>query len=412
MLLNTGILLMTRDFARRLMLAIAMMLSVAGCAINYSIKPELLPAAPASAMVEQWPLAVGLYIPASVRNHEFTEGRARVQAGAELASTFGWALSQKFARVVELDASPQKAGIPKGLAGAVELANVSLNKYPSLAHEEFVYDIVFYSTGGEGINEWLLVSHVGGSNIWDIERSSPSASLQSIGTSLSYAIRNQTAMFLVGLEDQPAVKYWLEAAHIRPAKGRPFIATSPDIAPEANGVMILPDLDTWRYTDNSSAMDCVGKRLRVSSPPVEIVLTDSVRNEFYPWLEPSTAPKSIDSLRTWLSEPAIKEKMRRIGIRYLLSVQGGTSTSIPGGGIFCAPNGCIGFAYGSHESSFTATIVDLQSEEQPREVTSRETSGVYVPAFMLPIPFLAPTEAAACERLAKDIHAVILKSRQ
>ena len=303
---------------------------------------------------------------------------------------------------------PSVDQLPVGLVGVVELSDVS----PKHAGVMASYEINFYSSGGAKTGSWSLN---GASFIWDMEGSSLSP-LHSVGTDLTYVIRDLTASFMVELPRQESVKRWLEHANIRPAEIRPSLKVQPAKPQNSNKVMILPTLPLWRYTDHATAMECVGNRLRAYSPPIEIVLAENVRFDFFPWLEPSTAPTTVEGLRTLILQPAIEQKMRGLGVRYLLSIQGGSSTSIPGGGILCGAGfgagGCFGFAYGSHESSFAASIVDLQSEEPPREVLSKETSGVYVPAFVLPIPFLAPTEAVACERLAKDIHSVISKRWQ
>jgi hypothetical protein len=394
-------------------LVVAYFLLMGGCAITYNVNPELLPDTKGAALVQQLPLAVGVYIPHSVRSREFSKGTGHVQVGHALATTFEWALSQLFSKVVILNSTPSNAAIQSGLAGAIELANVSLSEN----QDSFVYEIIFYSPTGEKIDTWSLAGNMGNTALWDIESSSLSASMQSIGTGTSYGIRNQTAQFMLELPSQGAVKNWCQDAKIASTPLKPFIG-NPLNRPARNNwrTMILPELISWRYTDHAKAMECVGNHLRIYDPPVEIVLAESIRLDFFPWLEPSTAPKTIGELRTLLQQPAMEQKLHELGIRYLLSIQGGTYTTIPGGGILCGAGmgggGCFGFAFGTRDSSFTATIVDLQSEEQPREISSKESSGVYVPAFGIPIPLLAPTEASACEHLAKDIHAVISKSRQ
>lgn len=361
-------------------------------------------------MVPQWPLAVGLYISPQVRSSEFSREAARVEVGSALASTFQWAVSQLFATVVVLDSQPNAKNIPGGLVGAIELTDVDLHE----GDAPIGYDIKFYSAKGNSTDTYSLI---GTSSLWDGQRSSVSATFQTIGTALSYGIRNQTAKLLVELPKQNSVKHWLEDAGIRQTPLRPFRFRSPsNTQTGGERVMILPDLSSWRYTDNVKAMDCVGNRLRAYHPPVDVVVMDNViRLEFFPWLEPSTGPSSIEDLRAWLSEPAVGEKIRELRIRYLMTFEGGTEMAIPGGGILCGGGGpgagCFGFAWGTRNSSFSATILDLHGRTLPKEVVSTQSSGVYVPSFVVPIPFLAPTESVACERLAHDLYEVITKRR-
>jgi hypothetical protein len=268
------------------------------------------------------------------------------------------------------------------------------------------YEIGFYSGQGDRAGSWSLV---GAAPLWDVERSSLSANIHTVGTELSYGIRDQTAKLIVELPLQNAVKRWLETAGVHETQLLPFRSRQSGTTQGVGKVLLLPDLYTWRYTDNVKPMECAGDRLRSYQPPIDVVAVDnSVRWEFFPWLEPSTAPKSSEALREWLSYPAVQDKMRELGVRYLLSFHGGTKTETPGGGIFCGGGygggGCLGYAWGKRESAFDANLIELRDPATAVELSARESSGVYIPAFILPIPFLAPTESVACDRLARDIY--------
>ena len=390
-------------------LIIALCSGLAGCAFNYSINPELLPAPEASALVQPWPLTVGAYVSPQVRTQDFNYGGAHVAAGQALTSSFQWALSKLFATVVMLEQPPAAGELGPGLAGVIELSRVEHNQ-PSAPIK---YEITFHSGAGSKVETWTLVGMV---PLWDVERSSLSATMQHIGTGLSYGIRDQTANLIVELPKQDSVRRWLASAGIHDPQLHPFYAPHPSKSEVAAKVMILPDVATWRYTDNVAPMNCVGNRLRGYQPPIEVVTMDNaLRLEFFPWLEPSTGPKTSEALRAWIDDPAIRDKMHELGVRHLLAFQGGTSTNVPGGGILCGASmgggGCLGFAWGSHVSAFTASLFDLQAQGAPKELSSQQTSSVYIPAFVLPIPLMAPTEAAACEKLARDLHEVISREK-
>ena len=189
---------------------------------------------------------------------------------------------------------------------------------------------------------------------------------------------------------------------------RPTFSGDAAVPPALPKVLLVPNLGTWLYTDAVRAMDCVGRRLAQAQPSFQVIPADQVRLEFFPWLEPSTAPKSLEDLQRWAAEPAIRSKMRAIGARYLLEFHGGTKTDIPKGGILCGAGfgagGCFGFAWGSRDSTFGATLLDTWEGGTPLDASAMRHSGVYMPAFVLPIPLMAGTESKACEELSQRIH--------
>jgi hypothetical protein len=392
-MLNTGL--------RGLVLCLAVV-AATGCAFTYPVKQEVLPQPAAAAMVQPWPLRVGLYIPPAVRVRVFAQQGWRVPVGEPVASNFQWVIEQMFARVVVLDAPPAGHALPNGLDGVVELSDVA---YEFTLPETLRYEVGLYSGNGERVDSWPIVTTL---PLWDIAESSLSSLMMSRGTELAYAIRDVTAQFMVHFTDRPAVLAWLAGAGVATAGVRPVFSSSGSAPPAEPRILLVPNLGTWLYTDATRAMDCVGHRLAQARPPFEVMPAGQVRLEFFPWLEPSTAPKSLEELQRWAAEPAVRNKMRAIGARYLLEFRGGTKTEIPGGGILCGAGfgagGCFGFAWGSRESAFNATLLDMWEGGKPLEVSATRRGGVYMPAFVLPIPLMAQTESTACEELSQRIH--------
>lgn len=381
--------------------------AVSGCSFTYNIKQEILPPPSASALVQKWPLTVGFYMAPSVKSKVFSQQAWRVPAGKEISSTFIWALGQMFAHVVEIDLPPTEKEVPSNLAGVIVMSDASIGD--SAGSESLRYEIGFYSQGGQLIDQWSLT--VPRMN-WDVEQSSFASLIQSVGSEFSYSIRNLTALFMVDFVKHASVQNWLSSVGITELTIGPSFSASIDTQSQsANRVLIVPNIGTWLYTDASRAMSCVGNRLSQLTPPVKVISADTVGLELFPWLEPSTAPKSVEELRNLLSTPAIKNKMRALGVGYLLEFHGGTKTNIPGGGILCGVatggGGCFGYAWGSRESSFNATILDIKDKNKLSKAISTQKGGVYVPAFIFPIPIMAATESKACQDMTSQIHALI-----
>jgi len=371
-----------------------------GC--THPVKQEVLPQPTTAALIQPWPLSVGLYIPPAVKSRVFAQDLWRVPVGEPAASNFQWTLEQMFTRVVVLDARPAGQALPDGLNGAVELSDMA---YEFAKPESLRYEVGLYSVKGERVDGWPITTTL---PLWDVEASSLSSLMINKGTELTYAMRNVTAQLMVHFADRPAVQAWLAGEGIAAAAARPAFSGSGAAQPAAAKILLVPNLSTWLYTDAARAMDCVGNRLAQASPPFEVIAADQVRLAFFPWLEPSTAPKSLEELQRWAAEPAIRNKMRAIGARYLLEFHGGTKTEIPGGGILCGAGfgagGCFGFVWGSRDSAFNATLLDMREGGAPVDVSAMQHSGVYVPAFILPIPLMAATESKACEELSQRIH--------
>jgi len=397
-LLNSGL--------RMLVLGLALV-ATTGCTFTYPVKQQVLPQPTTVALIQPWPLSVGLYIPPAVKSRVFAQQAWRVPAGESAASSLHWALERMFDRVVVLEAAPAGALLPEGLNGIIELSDLA---YDYVIPEALRYEVELYSGTGERVGGWSITTSL---PLWDIEQS-PSTLMMNRGTEMAYAMRDVTAQFMVHFADRPAVQAWLAGAGMPAAAVRPAFSGK-DASPSARPrILLVPNLGTWLYTDAVRAMDCVGRRLAQAQPPFQVIPADKVRLEFFPWLEPSTAPKSLEDLQRWAADPAIRNKMRAIGARYLLEFHGGTKTEVPKGGILCGAGfgagGCFGFAWGSRDSAFSAALLDMWEGGKPLDASATRHSGVYLPAFILPIPLMAGTESKACEELSLRIHDQLMRS--
>jgi len=391
---------------RCLVLCLAVVMA-SGCAFTYAVKQEVLPQPSTAPMIQSWPLSVGLYIPPAVKSRVLGQQGWRVPVGEAAASNFQWTLERMFARVVVLDAPPAGQTLPGGLNGIVELSDIA---YEFATFESLRYEIALDSGKGERVDRWPVTTSL---PVWDVAESSLSTLMMNRGTELAYAMRDVSAQFMVHFADRPAVQAWLAGEGVAAVAVRPAFSGNGTPPPAVPRVLLVPNLGTWLYTDAARAMGCVGDRLAQARPPFEVIPADQVRLEFFPWLEPSTAPKSLEDLQRWAAEPAIRNKMHAIGARYLLEFHGGTKTDIPGGGILCGAGfgggGCFGFAWGSRESAFSATLLDMWEDGTPLDARATQHSGVYVPAFGLPVPIMAATETAACEDLTRRIHDLLIQ---
>ena len=198
----------------------------------------------------------------------------------------------------------------------------------------------------------------------------------------------------------------------RIAVGRPCSQDGAWIGGDRAAVALLPAPgDSSDPLAASRARKCLGERLQ---PALEVLDRDSLRHRLYPWLERSVAPSSAAALLDFLGEPALRATLQAIGVRYVVLFSGKTSTDFDKGGIVCGggfgAGGCLGFSWGTRDSSFHAVVLDIQQGATAGDPQSRRTASIYMPAFIIPIPLIGATEAEACEELARQVRGLVLLS--
>src|SRR5215467_3825016 len=156
-------------------------------------------------------------------------------------------------------------------------------------------------------------------------------------------------------------------------------------------------------------MDCVGNRLAgrgdsaiAVRPHVQFV------DSMFPWFEPGTAPTRPEAIAALLTRPGVSERISASGVRYIVWLDGGTQKTDGGGSIACgaAPGaaGCIGFGWWENESNYEATIWDLQQAKSAGSVGTNVTGTSAIIGAVVPLPFIARVQGAACDRMANQLR--------
>ncbi|MCA3143617.1 MAG: hypothetical protein ACK5YW_04415 [Betaproteobacteria bacterium] len=386
------------------------LLVLAGCTNTLHIKHDLLPSSRSQAMVSSWPLTVGVYVAPQARGFEAKAGLWRLPAGPVMAHDFEWAVRQMFDRVVSLEEPPRPGTMRPGLSGALSLEAVQYDPFlynsadpGALDNAGLRYHLRLANAQGETMDEWSLRS---AEMLWDAQDSSTVSLIQSQGTGFAYMMRNLIAEMMVRFDARPTVRAWLDA---QGATGRlePALRATAPASTAPQRILVLPDLDRWLHTDASRPLPCLGRTLGQLGQHLELLPASVVRLDFYPWLEPSTGPRTADSLHRWFKSPAIQTHARALGIRHMLVFTGATDTDISRGGILCGAGygggGCVGFAWGERNTAFRVNLLRDVFDGKDVDVVSETTGAVLVPAFGLPIPIIAATESTACRRLRRAL---------
>jgi hypothetical protein len=130
-----------------------------------------------------------------------------------------------------------------------------------------------------------------------------------------------------------------------------------------------------------------------------------------PWLEPRLAPLKAEALPELMDRPGVAQRVRAARVRYMIWVDGQSESSDRSGSMSCAvaPGfaGCLGFTMWDKEADYRAEIWDLETREALGKVSVRATGTSYMPALLVPVPIVAPTDSAACKAVAEQLSDLI-----
>ncbi len=179
----------------------------------------------------------------------------------------------------------------------------------------------------------------------------------------------------------------------------------PILINKSEKVVVLGRRDAGHYETDREFISCVTNK--ISSASINVVLEQTFIDSIYPWFEPRTAPKGLPRLKRLMQNPAVRDKVDELSIRYLVWLDGSTETLSKGGSMSCAigpgGGGCFGFAQWDKLSTYEATVWDLTDliEKGRLRVDSEGTS--YLIGAVAPIPLLTPVKSDACSSLGDQL---------
>ncbi len=168
------------------------------------------------------------------------------------------------------------------------------------------------------------------------------------------------------------------------------------------------------HTGNSTEedfVDCVSDRLKDRREELKIYDDDQFLDDFYPYFEPRTEPTSAQELPDLLQSQTVSTALAQAGIRYIVWLEGETDFRDGGGGISCAVGpgalGCFGLTWYEEGAVYEAAVWDLKSLRSAGRVSTDVNGMSMIPAIVIPVPLVAPTQTTACKRLADQLTVFI-----
>ncbi len=157
-------------------------------------------------------------------------------------------------------------------------------------------------------------------------------------------------------------------------------------------------------------MDCVGDKL-AKSTGIQVRPNDAFVDSMFPWLEPSTAPQRPEGVTKLLSRDVVAQRVAESGVRYIIWIDGATRQTDSGGSLTCtlSPSivSCIGFGWWEKESDYQAVVWDLTTARTAGSVSTNVTGTSALVGVLVPLPFIARVQGAACSRLATQLGAFL-----
>ncbi|MCH7898344.1 MAG: hypothetical protein IIC62_03240 [Proteobacteria bacterium] len=157
---------------------------------------------------------------------------------------------------------------------------------------------------------------------------------------------------------------------------------------------------------------CIEDALGRGPKGMHVIPNREFVDALFPWFEPRTAPAETKGLAKMMERPGVADKIKDMGVRYIIWLDGDTEKVASGGSLSCAAGpgggGCFGFAWWQNASDYDASIWDLNGLESAGSVSANVSGTSYLPALIIPIPLIARVQAKACKGLAEQLQAFII----
>jgi len=128
----------------------------------------------------------------------------------------------------------------------------------------------------------------------------------------------------------------------------------------------------------------------------------------FPWFEPRTAPLNMNDFTKVISRPLLAERIQEIGVRYLVWIEGTTQRSDESGSLQCTVvtggiPACFGFLSWENGSDYEASVWDVYQGTSVGTLSSEAFGTSFVPAVVVPVPFIARVRERACAKLSEQL---------
>ena len=172
-------------------------------------------------------------------------------------------------------------------------------------------------------------------------------------------------------------------------------------------VVILGRRHASDYETEPDFIECIGDHIRAGDRSINVVPESEFVDALYPWFEPRTAPLRPTDIERLLQVPPVQEKLKELKTEYMVWVDGQTERTDGAGSLTCAVGlgaiGCFGFGTWDNDAKYEAVIWNFSDRQEVGRIRAEVKGTSYMPAVVIPIPFVAPVQGTACDGLGRQL---------
>ena len=175
-----------------------------------------------------------------------------------------------------------------------------------------------------------------------------------------------------------------------------------------HSVVILSRKHKTQGETEDNFVTCVNQNVNSGDGALRVLGETAFVDATFPWFEPRTAPLDMNDLAEVINRPLIAERIREIGVRYLVWIEGTTQRSDESGSLQCTVvsggiPACFGFLSWENGANYEASVWDVHQGTSVGTLSSEASGTSFVPAVVVPLPFIARVQQRACLRLSDQI---------
>lgn len=172
-------------------------------------------------------------------------------------------------------------------------------------------------------------------------------------------------------------------------------------------IVVLGRKHKTRGETETDFVDCVSRQ--VAAQDLAVMSEQSFVDATFPWFEPRTAPLDVRDFAEVIAQPLLAERIREIGVRYLVWIEGSTVRSSETGTVNCTMvsggiPACFGFLSWENDSNYEASVWDAEQGIHVGRLSSEAAGTSFIPALVVPIPIIARVRQGACGALADQLR--------
>ena len=177
---------------------------------------------------------------------------------------------------------------------------------------------------------------------------------------------------------------------------------------ESESIVILSRKHKTQGETEDDFVTCLSNHVNTGSDALAVLSEGEFVDATFPWFEPRTAPLTMNDLTEVINRRLISERIEEIGVRYLVWIEGTTQRSDESGSLQCAVvtggiPACFGFLSWETGSNYEASVWDVERGMTVGTLSSEAAGTSFVPAVVVPLPFIARVQEKACANLSDEI---------